>query len=200
MSLWLRVRGAPIIGVTMILTLAALALPFSAATANPSPVGPAVAVACYLALAVPIAVGWGCGRGDARLEGVGIRPVRWLDLALALLAVGLTAGGAYLLQQAEIAPVGKMAARDLLVFLGLLLLAYPFVGWRVAAVIPAVYLLAVAVAGRGEDIYHPAAWAWIAADAGDWRSWLLTAVVLCAGLLAYALRPRRAAVAETSEA
>lgn len=200
MSLWLRVRGAPIIGLTMLLTLVGLALPFSAATSNPSPVGPAVAVACYLALAVPIAVGWGCGRGDPGLEGVGIRPVRWLDLALAVLAVGLTAVGAYLLQQAEIAPVGKIAARDLLVFLGLLLLAHPFVGWRVAAVIPAVYLLAVAVAGRGEDIFHPAAWAWIAADAADRTSWLLTAGVLCLGLLAYALLGRRSTAVEGSEA
>ena len=191
MSLWLRVRGGSIIGVSMALTLVGLALPASAATATPSPVGATVAAACFLVLAVPVAVGWGCGRGDPQLEAVGSQPVRWLDLLLATLAVGLTAGGAYLLQQIEVAPAGAIAARDLLVYLGLLLLAYPFVGWQVAAVIPAVYLLAVAVAGEGEDIYHPAAWAWVAADPSDRASWLLTAGVLGLGLLAYVLiRPR----------
>ncbi len=159
----------------MALTLVALALPASAATATPSPVGATVAAACFLALAVPIAVGWGCGRADQQLEAVSSRPVRSLDLLLAVLAVGMTAGGAYLLQQFEIAPAGTVAARDLLAFLGMLLLVYPFVGWRTAAVIPAAYLLAVAVAGQGADIYHPAAWAWVAADAADRASWVLTA-------------------------
>ncbi|MEX2136988.1 MAG: hypothetical protein WEB29_08600 [Chloroflexota bacterium] len=187
MSLWLQVRGAPVIGLAMVLTLVGLALPASAASATPSPVGATVAAACFLALAVPVAVGWGCGRGDGQLETVGSRPVRWLDLMLAGLAVGLTASGAYLMQRTGLAPAGAIAARDLLVFLGLLLLAYPFVGWRVAAVIPAVYLLAVAVAGGGEDVFHPARWAWIAADGADRASWLLTGSVLLGGLLAYVL-------------
>jgi hypothetical protein len=77
--------------------------------------------------------------------------------------------------------------------LGLLLAAYPVVGWQVAAVIPAAYLLAVAVAGRGEDIYHPAQWAWIAADGGDRGSWLLTTLVLLAGLATYVVLTPRAA-------
>lgn len=191
MILWLQVRGAPVIALAMTLTLVGLAVPGSAAAATPSPVGATVAAACFLALAVPVAVGWGCGRGDGQLEAVGSRPIRWLDLALATLAIGLTAGGAHLMHRAGLAPAGAIAARDMLVFLGLLLLAYPLVGWHVAAVIPAVYLLAVAVAGRGEDILHPARWAWIAADGADRTSWILTAGVLGSGLLAYVLlKPR----------
>jgi len=90
-----------------------------------------------------------------------------------------------------VAPTGLVAARALAVYLGLMLFAQPLGGWRVAAIAPAVYVLAVIVIGRGEDIYQPAVWAWIAADAGDGPSWLFTVAVLCAGLAAYVLIPAR---------
>jgi len=196
-SLWLQVRGAVVIVAAMVLTLVGLALPASAATATPSPVGATVAVACFLALAVPVAVGWGCGRGDPQQEAVSTRGIKWLDLLLAATAVGLTSLAALLLHRIGLAPAGAIASRDLLVYLGLLLAAYPIAGWRTAAAIPAVYLLAVAVAGGGEDIYHPARWAWIAADGADRTSWLLTVVVLVGGLIAYvALKPRATAADE----
>ncbi|MEO8247377.1 MAG: hypothetical protein ABI622_09700 [Chloroflexota bacterium] len=159
--------------------------------------GPATALACILALAVPVAVGWGCGRGEPQLEMVSTRGIKWLDLLLACGAVGVTSAVAMLLHKAELASAGAIASRDLLAYLGLLLGAYPFVGWRVAAVMPAAYLVAVLVAGRGDDLYHPSRWAWIAADGADRSSWLLTAAVLVAGLIAYgALRPTSAAVDE----
>jgi hypothetical protein len=155
------------------------------------------AVACFLALAVPVAVGWGCGRGDPQLEFVSTRGIKWLDLLLAVGAVGFTSAGALLLHRSDVAPAGAIASRALLVYLGLLLAVYPVAGWRVAAVVPAAYLLAVAVAGRGDDIYHPAAWAWIAADGEDPGSWLLTSVVVVTGLIAYvALNARSAGVDE----
>lgn len=200
MTLWLQVRGAVVIAAAMALTLVGLAVPASAATATPSPTGATVAAACFLALAVPVAVGWGCGRGDGQLEAVATRAVRWFDLLLAAVAVGLTSAVAFAMHQVGFAPAGAVASRDLLVYLGFLLLAYPFVGWRVAAVIPAVYLLAVAVAGRGEDIYRPALWAWIAANGADRPSWLLTGILLFSGLLAYALVKPRATSADGSTA
>ena len=73
-----------------------------------------------------------------------------------------------------------------------MLLAYPLAGWRVATIVPAIYLLAVAVIGGGEDISHPAWWAWIAADGGDRTSWVVTIALLGAGIVAYlTVRPRR---------
>jgi hypothetical protein len=49
----------------------------------------------------------------------------------------------------------------------------------------------VAVVGGGQDIYRPAAWAWIAADGGDPSSWVVTIAVLGAGMGAYlTVRPR----------
>lgn len=189
MSLWIRVRAGHIVLLSMGLTLAALALRASAATARPSPAGATLAVACFLALAVPVAAGWGCSRGDELLESVSTRPVRYFDLAFVVVAVGLTSGAAGALQQLGFAGAGFIAARAGLAFLGLMLLAVPLAGWRVATTVPAVYLLLVAVVGSGEDSLHPAAWAWIAADGLDARSWILTLTVLMVGLAAYVLLP-----------
>jgi hypothetical protein len=188
MSLWAKVRGLPIIGLAAGGTLLALILPFSVIAATPSPAGATLAAACLLALAVPVAVGWGCSRADLRLEAVSTQPVRTLDLALALVAVGLTAGLGVVLEQIGVAPAGIIAARAELVFLGLLLLGAPL-GWRLATFVPAIYLLAVLVVGGGEDIVHPALWAWIAALPGDTISWILTGTVLGIGLVTYLVWP-----------
>jgi hypothetical protein len=191
-TLWVRVRAVRIVLGVMALTIAGLVLPASAATAAPSPAGASIAAACILALAVPVTVGWGCTRGDPLLEAVSSQPVPALDLALATLAVGITAAAAVGLQFVGIAPAGIIAARAALVYLGLMLAAYRVGGWRIASLTPAIYLLVVIVMGRGEDIRHPALWAWIAADSGDGWSWLLTFAVLGTGLVAYGLHaPRR---------
>jgi len=87
-TLWLRVRAAPILLAVMALTVAVLVVPLSAATATPSPAGASNAAASIFALAVPVAVGWACTRGDRVLESVSSRPIVMLDLALACLAVG----------------------------------------------------------------------------------------------------------------
>lgn len=154
-----------------------------------------MAAACFLALAVPIAVGWGCARGDAQLESVSVRRVRTLDLLLAVAAIGGTATIAFAMHEFGVAPAGLVAARALLVYGGFLLLASPL-GWRTATLAPAVYLLAVIVVGRGEDIFHPAPWAWIAADQASRVSWLLTAAVVGMGTGTYLIGPRRAPDAE----
>lgn len=191
MRLWLLVRGARTILGTIVLTLMGLALPGSAVAVTPSPAGATLAGALFLALAVPVAVGWGCARGDAQLESVSVRPIRAFDLLLAALATGTTSVAALAMMQAGLAPAGSIAARDVLVYLGMMLLVQPLAGWRVATTVPAIYLLAVAVVGRGEDISHPTWWAWIAADGGDRTSWVVTAALLGAGIGAYlTVRPR----------
>jgi len=187
--LWAKVHGLPVIGGAIVFAGLALVTPVSVASATPSPAGATLAAACILALAVPTAVGWGCGRGDGLLEIVGVRAVRALDLALAILAVGFTVGTALLLEKVGIAPAGAITARAGLVYLGLLLLASPL-GWRLATLAPAIYLLAVAVAGRGEDMYHPAPWAWIAAPVDNRASWILSVGVMAIGLASYLIAPR----------
>jgi hypothetical protein len=124
-----------------------------------------------------------------------MRMLRALDLALAVLAVGFMVGIAVLLEQVGVAPAGLIAARSGVAYVGLLLLLSPF-GWRVATLAPALYLLAVAVVGRGEDIYHPAVWAWIADPADSGLSWVLSASVVTLGVVTYLFIPRRTARAE----
>jgi hypothetical protein len=148
---------------------------------------------------VPAVVGWGCARGDSRLEATAVRDIAWADLALAVTASAVVVVVAVVLHRAGLAQAGLVAARATLTFCGFLLLAVPFVGWRLAPVAPALFLLAVAAFGRGEDIVHPARWAWIAADGAEPVSWTLTAVVLVGGIAIYVAVPRRLDLSSSPE-
>lgn len=191
MTLWLRVRALPILIGVAAATIVVLLLPWSGVTATPSPAGASVAAASMLALALPVTLAWANSRGDIRLEAVSTRPIKAFDFTIACAVIAATAIAATILFVAQVAPTGLVAARALLVYLGLVLAAVPFGGWRLAAVAPTVYLTAVVVMGRGEDVAHPAVWAWIAAGGADTLSWILTTLVLVGGLGIYSfLGPR----------
>jgi hypothetical protein len=190
-SLYLQVRGARVIASVVAVVIALLAWPGSSMGATPSPTGATMMAGAFLAIAVPAVVGWGCARGDGRLESTGVRPIKWADLAITVLATGVVALVAVLLHAIGMADAGLVAARAVVSYLGFLLLAAAFAGWRLAPVAPALFLLAVAVFGRGEDIEHPARWAFIAARGDDSSSWLLTVIVLVVGVAAYLAAPRR---------
>jgi hypothetical protein len=198
-SLYLRVRGASVIAAVVAAVVALLAWPGSSLSATPSPTGATMMAGAFLAIAVPAVVGWGCARGDSRLEATGVRGIAWVDLALAGAASAVVAVAAVVLHRAGLAQAGLVAARATLTFLGFLLLAVPFVGWRLAPVAPALFLLAVAAFGRGEDIVHAARWAWIAADGADPVSWTLTVAALFAGMVAYIAVPRRLDLSSSPE-
>ena len=191
MSLYLRVRGASVIAAVVATVVAILAWPGSSVDATPSPTGATMMAGAFLAIAVPAVIGWGCARGDSRLEATGVRGIALADLALAVAASAVVVLVAVVLHWAGLAQAGLVAARATLAYLGFLLLAVPFLGWRLAPVAPALFLLAVAAFGRGEDILHPARWAWLAADGADPVSWTLTSVVLVAGIAIYIAGPRR---------
>jgi hypothetical protein len=140
-------------------------------------------------LIVPVVAAWGCGRGDQLLEWVSVRRIRIDDLLLVTGAVGAICVLAVALSTAGLAPAGRVAARSAIVFLGLSLAAQPIGGWRLSAVAPATYLLAVAIVGRGEDVNHPAAWAWVAAPDSEPSTWVLTAAVLLVGTILYLVIP-----------
>ena len=199
MTLYLRVRGASVIAAVVAAVVALLAWPGSSLAATPSPTGATMMAGAFLAIAVPAVIGWGCARGDSRLEGTGVRGIARADLALAGLASAVVVLVAVVLHWAGLAQAGLVAARATLTYLGFLLLAVPFVGWRLAPVAPALFLLAVAAFGRGEDILHPARWAWLAADGADPVSWTLTAVVLVVGIVAYIAVPRRLDLSSSPE-
>lgn len=191
MSLYLRVRAARAVALVAACVVLLLAWPGSSVDATPSPTGATMVAGVFLAIAVPAVVGWACARGDGRLEGTGVRRLVAADLAFAVAACGLVAVSGASLHAIGLADAGLAAARATLVYLGLALLAVPFWGWRLAPVVPALFLLAVAVFGRGEDIEHPARWAFIAARGDEPLSWLLTTIVLVVGVAAYLVAPRR---------
>lgn len=199
MSLYLRVRAARLLALVAAAVVLLLAWPGSSLAATPSPTGATMMAGVFLAIAMPAAVGWGCARGDERAEGTGVRRIALADLALAGIACGLVGAGGVALHAVGMANSGFVAARATLVYLGLMLLAVPFWRWRLAPVLPALFLLAVAVFGRGEDIEHPARWAFIAAQADDPLSWLLTAAVLAVGVVAYLVAPRSMVLSPASE-
>ncbi len=191
MSLYLRVRGASVIAAVAAAVVALLAWPGSSLSATPSPTGATMMAGAFLAITVPAVIGWGCARGDSRLEATGVRGIALADLALAVAASAVVVLVAVVLHWAGLAQAGLVAARATLTYLGFLLFAVPFVGWRLAPVAPSLFLLAVAAFGRGEDFFHAARWAWIAAEETDPVSWTLTSVVLVAGIAIYIAAPRR---------
>ncbi|MEX2135935.1 MAG: hypothetical protein WEB29_03095 [Chloroflexota bacterium] len=73
-------------------------------------------------------------------------------MMLATVAVGTTSVAALAMHQAGLALAGSIAGRDLLVYLGFVLLVYPLADWRVVTIVPAIYLLAVAVVDRGPPL------------------------------------------------
>ncbi len=166
MNLWLKARALRAVAVTALLSVLLVTLPATGLTATPSPGGATVAIAIALSLGLPVAIGWAMARGDEVAERISNRCVAVLDFGA---VVGVTASTAIAeagLGLAGLSGSGVVAATALLTFTGLLLLAQPFVGWRLAGAAPTVYFVAVVIAGRGDDAANPAPWAWVAAPAG----------------------------------
>lgn len=191
MSIWARVRLLWAVAVAVVVSVALLMTPVAAVQAMPSPAGASVAAACLIALAVPVVAAAGCARSDPRIEAVAVRPVRALDFSLVAVAIVSASAASALVNAVGLAPVGLAAARACLTYAGLLLFGRSLADWRVAPLLPTAYLALVAVVGGGEDIIHPAWWAWIAADPSDAASWFLTVAMLAAGTATYWTRPPR---------
>jgi hypothetical protein len=187
--LWLKSRRVVVVAAIGLLSLAAMAWPGSGIQVTSSPVGASLAAACFLALAAPVLGAWANGQGEPVREWVSIRHVKRLDLVLMVGLVAGLAATAVVAHAYGIAPAGDVAGRAMLTYLGMVLIACPVVGWRRAALLPTIYLLTVAVLGRGDDSGHPAIWAWIAADGVDSGAWWLSLGVLALGVLAYTLAP-----------
>lgn len=188
MTLYLRVRALGPMLVGVLVAVAGVAVPVAVLPITAGPMGATVALGLVLALIVPVAAAWACGRGAAEIEGVAVRNIAELDVALVLACVATTAGATAAIEVAGGSATGLLVSRATLTFAGLLLAAWSWRGWSTAAVPPTVYFIAVAVAGRGEDIAHPAPWALIAADGADGPAWVAGLAAFAAGLLLAARR------------
>lgn len=184
MTFWATARALRLVALACLASLLALTLPAAALTATPSPGGATIAVAAILALTLPVLAGWSVDRGDPDLERRSLRPIASLDLALVLVPMALLILSEVTLATVGLAPAGAIAATATATYVGMLLAAVPFLGWRNASVVPVTYLIAVIIAGRGADADHPAAWAWIAMPDGS-LTWVAPAIVLWVGIATY---------------
>lgn len=191
MTLWLRARSTTALALVGLASIAVIILPISEMRATPSPAGATLALAILVALLEPIALGWAMARGDQQAERISPRII-WLWDLLLVLGFGLgVALVALSLRLTGLAPAGGIAARAMATFVGVMLFAQPIRGWRTASLAPVVLFVAVVIAGRGEDIFHPAPWAWIAAPENDAGASVFSVVALALGAgIAVVRRPR----------
>lgn len=185
MRYWFQARAVPTLVLACAASTLALLLPFTVLSATPSPRGATIGLAAVIALGIPVLTGWSVSRGDPGIEQRSVRPIGQLDLALFLgLGVGVAILAA-LLQLAGMAPVGFIAARATITYVGLLLAAVPVIGWERASIVPVAYVVAALIFGGGSDVDHPAAWAWIASLEDDLFSTTACLTVLALGILLY---------------
>lgn len=190
MTLWLRARAVLALVPAAVVSLAVIVLPISETRATPSPAGATLALAIPIALIQPIALGWAMTRGDQRAERISPRRI-WLWDFLLVLGFGVcVALVALAFRLTGLAPAGAIAARAMATFLGVMLFAQSIGGWRTASLAPVALFVAIVIAGRGEDINHPAPWAWIAASEDDVGAAVLSVIVLAIGsVVAIVRRP-----------
>jgi hypothetical protein len=193
---YLRSRAVAALIAATVWSLAAGLLPFAELRATPSPAGATLALAILVALTMPIVIGWALSRGDQRAESISPRPI-WLLDVLTAVGLGLTVVlGTIALRVAGVSPVGGIASRALLTYLGVTFMVQPFAGWQRASLAPVVLFIVVVIAGRGPDIDHPAAWAWIAALEDDAAAWAFAMLAFAVGLALLLTKRRTVPTAE----
>lgn len=194
-ALYRKVRRVDLIALSVVGSALVLQVPASAISIRVSPIGAPLMIALFIALGLPSALGFGLSSGLPAQESVAARRIRRYDAVLvasstcAFLALG--AVGAQVSAGFNAADVGDtylIATRALMTYIGWLLVARFFVGWRTASIAPALYLLAVGVFGFTEET-TAAGWAWIGLPANDGWAWACTWILLGLGAALWAWRP-----------
>lgn len=194
-ALYRKVRRVDLIALSVVGSALLLQVPASAISIRVSPIGAPLMIALFIALGLPSALGFWLSRGLPAQESVAARRIRRYDAVLvasstcAFLALG--AVGAQVSAGFNAADVGDtylIATRALMTYIGWLLVARFFVGWRTASIAPALYLLAVGVFGVAEET-TAAGWAWIGLPANDGWAWACTWILLGLGAALWAWRP-----------
>jgi len=194
-ALYRKVRRVDLIALSVVGSALLLQVPASAISIRVSPIGAPLMIALFIALGLPSALGFGLSRGLPAQEFVAARHIRRYDAVLVTSSVfgflALGAVGAQVSAGFNAADVGDtylIATRALMTYIGWLLVARFFVGWRTASIAPALYLLAVGVFGVAEET-TAAGWAWIGLPANDGWAWACTWILLGLGAALWAWRP-----------
>jgi hypothetical protein len=194
-ALYRKVRRVDLIALSVVGSVLLLQAPASAISIRVSPIGAPLMIALFIDLGLPSALGFGLSRGLPAQESVAARRIRRYDAVLVASSIfgflALGAIGAQVSAGINASGVGDtylIATRALMTYLGWLLVARFFVGWRTASIAPALYLLAVGVFGFADES-AAAGWAWIGLPVTDGWAWACTWVLLALGAALWAWRP-----------
>lgn len=185
MTLWLRVRRARVIAL-VVLAIAMVCVAFDGVLI-PLPTlgslrGLEVHVATLAPLAVAITLAWGLAMGEGALQRAPTRPIDLLDTAYAGIVAVLSAALFAACQALALSHVGVLAARDVIGYIGLMLLGRSLLGSNGAALLPVGMILLVAAFGA-DGSGDPRGWAWPVLPSSDQGSWVFALGAFAAGLV-----------------
>lgn len=193
MTLWLKVRRArasalsiAAVAVTTLLTGDVL-IPLPGLLSG---TGLAVPLLALAPMAVAVVIALGLSSTDAALERTAVRRMRVLDAAYAAAVAGLTLIACLTSAIWADVPLGIVAGRNAVGYIGLMLLGGRILGRHAAALVPAGLILFMALFG-GDASGHPRWWAWPMRDTSESFTWAAAGALLVAGLLWWAVEPRR---------
>ena len=146
-----------------------------------------VPLALLIPVAVAIVVAWGLGAGDPLVEAVASRPIRLLDTAYALAAATLMLVVGACIYALGTTTLVLSAGRNVLGYVGLMLVGRRILGTQAAAVLPAGVVIGTALLGRRSD-GQPRWWAWPLADADNAWAWGIAVLLLLIGALITLMR------------
>ncbi len=130
---------------------------------------------------MPVALSWALASSDPLVESCATRAVGALDAMFVFSLTCLAAVGV-----AATAVVGPpemvgLAARDVIGYVGLMLIGRAFLPREAAAVVPVVYLILTAFFAGPTD-YGAPMWAWAIRPSSDSATWLIAVTLFALGL------------------
>ncbi len=183
MRLWLKVRRAWICVPTVLLTALAIDLSKYLYLSIPNLFGGdmlKLPMPLILGIAICIVLGWGLGSGNPSLESVASRPIQELDMAYTLAITLLNLTLCILLHLISNADIVLAAGRNVLGYIGLMLLGRSLLGSNAATILPTGFVILVGMLGQNQygRIHR---WAWPLAGSEYKLSWVLAIALLIIG-------------------
>lgn len=191
MTLWLRVRRAYQCVITIIIVAIALIPARSFYLPLPNLLGGprlAVPLTFLLPVAVAIVVAWGLAAGDPLIEAIASRPLKLFDVGYAFSAALLALAACVLVWLTSGTDLALAAGRNVLGYIGLVLVGRRLIGAHAAALLPAGFAIAVSLFGTGIG-RQTRLWAWPLAGAYDPIGWSSAIILLILGMIVALLYP-----------
>jgi hypothetical protein len=190
-TLWLSTRRAPWCLLAAIALVAVIGT-FGAVTLSvPSLVssGLPLPVAAVAPLAIPVALSWALTSSDPLVESVAARKLGLLDTGFVVSLTALAIVGVIATAIVGRPEIVGLAARDIVGYVGLMLLGRAVLRRDAAAVVPVAYLIVTAFFAGAADADAPW-WAWAIRPADDPTTWVIASLLFATGCLVLTLDRR----------